>query len=240
MSLINQKYDKVVCMNLIERPDKADFMKIRFDKYDIKIDDWYHPVILGYSRHFVEPYADKHNDYQNNRVLFNKQFPNEFGTMHSHYTVIKTALLQGVQNLFVFEDDCAFNKNWNELLPKYINTIPEDADGILLYSFMSDFNPQNVRVKPRWTKGFASWSFVAYGMNKRAMEGYIKHMDEHPMIADRGSWEMMTWGGYNFYIASPPLVLPSKEFTSNIRGENKNYEKTKSVFILGINENDYE
>jgi GR25 family glycosyltransferase involved in LPS biosynthesis len=160
--------------------------------------------------------------------------------MHSHYIVIKTALLQNVQNLFVFEDDCAFHKNWDELLPKYINTIPENADGILLYSFMSDLNPQNVRVKPRWTKGFASWSFVAYGMNRRAMEGYIKLMDEHPMIADRGSWEMMTWGGYNFYIASPPLVLPSKEFTSNIRGENKNYEKTKSVFILGINENDYE
>ena len=240
MSLINEKYDKVVCMNLLERPDKADFMKIRFNLYDIKIDDWYHPVILGYSKHFIEPYADKVNDYKNNRVLFNKQFPNEFGTMCSHYTVIKTALLQGVQNLFVFEDDCAFHKDWNELLPKYINTIPENADGILLYSFMSELNPQNIRVKPRWTKGFASWSFVAYGMNRKAMEGYIKLMDEHPMIADRGSWEMMTFGGYNFYVASPPLVLPSKKFASNIRGENKNYEKTKSVFVLGINENDYE
>ena len=59
------------------------------------------------------------------------------------------------------------------------------------------------------------------------------------MIADRGSWEMMTSKLYNFYIASPPLVIPSKNLSSNIRGENKNYEKIKSVFLLGVNENDY-
>ena len=244
MSLINQKYDKVVCMNLIERPDKADFMKIRFDKYDIKIDDWYHPVILGYSQHFIEPYADKFNNPNNNDIRFNKQFPNEFGTLCSHYTLIKTALLQGVQNLFVFEDDCAFHKDWNELLFRYMNTIPEDADGILLYSYMSKLEQQNVRVTPRWTTGFTSWSFLAYGLNRRAMLGYIKIMDETPMIADRGSWWMMTYQNYNFYIATPPLVIPSKEFTSDIRGENKNYDKPQflggNIFMLGLNENNYE
>jgi GR25 family glycosyltransferase involved in LPS biosynthesis len=160
--------------------------------------------------------------------------------MHSHYYVIKTALLEGVQNLFVFEDDCIFHKDWKNILPKYLDTIPDDTDGILLYSFMSALEPQNIRVKPRWTKGFASWSFLAYGLNRKAMEGYIQLMDNSPMIADRGSWEMMTRGSYNFYIASPPLVLPSKTLTSNIRGENKNYEKIKTVFLMGVDENNYE
>jgi len=244
MSIINEKYDKVVCMNLVERPDKADFMADRFKKYNIQIDDWYRPVIFGYSKHFVEPYADKVNDYKNNQVRFNKHFPNEFGTLCSHYTVIKTALLQDVQNLFVFEDDCCFHKNWDELLPKYMNTIPEDADGILLYSYMSQLEPQNVRVKPRWTKGFGSWSFLAYGLSKKAMEGYIKLMDETPMIADRGSWWMMTYLNYSFYIATPPLVIPSKDLTSNIRGGNKNYDNPQllggNIFMLGLNEKDYE
>jgi GR25 family glycosyltransferase involved in LPS biosynthesis len=173
-------------------------------------------------------------------VLFNEHFPNELGAMQSHYTVIKSAILDGVQNLFVFEDDCLFHKNWDALLPKYLDTIPEDTDGILFYSFMSELNPENVRVRPRWTKGFASWSFVAYGLTRKAMEGYIKLQDNSPMIADRGSWTMMTYQNYNFVVASPPLVLPSKTLTSSIRGENKNYENIKTVFLLGINENDYE
>ena len=238
-SLLNDKYSKIVCINLKERPDKYDFISERFVKYQIHV-QWYHPVMLGYAKHFVDLYADKYNDLSRNYVRFNKSFPNEFGTLHSHYYVIKSALLEGAQSLFVFEDDCAFHKKWDEYLPKYLDTIPKDADGILLYSFMSQLEPQNIRVAPRWTKGFASWSFIAYGMNRRAMEGYINFMDNTPMIADRGSWEMMTRHGYNFYVASPPLVLPSKELASDIRGENKNYEKIKNIFLLGINEQDYE
>ena len=239
MSLINEKYEKVVCINLKERPDKYKFAKNQFEKNDIKIDEWFHPVIPGYASKLVELYADKYNVPQQNHILFNKHFPGELGAMQSHYHVIKSALLDEVENLFVFEDDCSFHKNWSEYLPKYFDTIPENADGILLYSFMDRLLPENVRIQPRWTKGFASWSFIAYGLNKRAMEAYIKLQDSQPMIADKASWVMMTQQGFNFYIASPPLVLPSKTLTSSIRGENKNYEKLRSVFLLGVNENDY-
>lgn len=243
MSLINERYEKIICICLKEREDKYKFAKKQFKKHNIQV-EFYRPVIPGYAKHFIKPYTDLHNKRDQNYVLFNPEFPNELGAFQSHYTVIKSALLEGIQKLFVFEDDCAFHKNWDNLLPKYLDTIPEDADGILLYSYMSQLEPQNIRVKPRWTKGFISWSFVAYGMNKRAMEGYVKLQDETPMIADRGSWTMMTQLGYNFYIATPPLVLPSKVLTSSIRGENKNYERGQflggNIFLLGINQNDFE
>jgi len=109
---------------------------------------------------------------------------------------------------------------------------------------MSTLATENKRVKPRWTKGFSSWSLLAYGLSKKAMEGYIKIQDENPMIADRASLVMMTHQNYNFYIATPPLVIPSKLLTSNIRGENKNYDKPQflggNIFLLGINESQYE
>ena len=239
MSLLNDRFEKIVCINLKERKDKYLFIQERFIRHDIHIDEWFHPVILNYSNHFVDLYADANNVPQNNHILFNKQFPNEFGTLHSHYYVIKSALLEGVENLFVFEDDCCFHEDWDELLPKYFDSLPTDADGVLLYSFMSRLEQQNVRVKPRWTKGFASWSLLAYGMNKKAMQGYIDLIDTKPMIADKATWEMMTHQGYNFYIASPPLVTPSKELTSNIRGENKNYDKIQNVFMLGVDTTKY-
>lgn len=213
-------------------------MLAQFKKFDIKA-EFYHPVIPGYARTLLEPYITKYNVEQ--QTLFNPQFPNELGCMTSFYHVIKTALLENIQNLFIFEDDISFHKNWNELLPKYLNTIPKNTGAILLYSFMHHLEPQNIRIAPRWTKGFASWSHVACGFNRRTMEAYIKLIDNQPMIGDRGSWILMTHMGFNYVVASPPLVLPSKELSSNIRGENKNYEGyTKSIFTLGINEQDYE
>lgn len=239
MSLINEKYQKVVCICLKEREDKYNYIKSKFEKYNIQV-EFYRPVIPGYASKLIEPYSDKHNRYEINDIFFNKQFPNELGAMQSHYHVIKTALLEGVENLFVFEDDCSFQKDWNELLPKYFNTIPKDAHGILLYSFMDRLYPENIKVSSRWTKGFGSWSLLAYGLNKEAMEAYIKIQDDNPMIADRATLKMMTYMNFNFYTASPPLVIPSKTLTSSIRGENKNYEKIRSIFMLGIDDKNYE
>lgn len=243
MKLLNERYDKIVCISLKEREDKYTYSLAQFIKHDIEV-EFYRPVVPGYASKLVDLYADKYNDHTKNYVLFNKQFPYELGAMQSHYHVVKTALLEGANSIFIFEDDCAFHKDWDNLLPKYFDTIPTDADAVLLYSYMANLEPQNIRVKPRWTKGFASWSFLAYGLNRKAMEGYIKLQDSQPMIADKASWVMMTQLGYNFYIATPPLVVPSKELTSTIRGENKNYEKTQflggNIFMLGINANDYE
>jgi len=238
MNLLNNKYERIICICLKERQDKYEYSKERFEKLGIEV-EYFRPVIPGYAAKIIKPYTDIVNRRNEGYVLFNPEFPNEFGALQSHYTVIKSALLDGVQSLFIFEDDAAFHKDFNTLLPKYLDTIPEGTDGIQLYSFMHHFEQQNVRVKPRWTKGFGSWSIIAYGMNRRAMEGYVKLQDATPMIADRATWTMMTFQDFNFVVASPPLVIPAKTLTSSIRGENKNYEKDKSVFLLGINENDY-
>ena len=226
MSLINEKYERVVCICLKEREDKYKYAVSQFIKHDIQV-EFYRPVVPGYAGKLLEPYCQRYNSPDGKQVRFNQKFPNELGALQSHYNVIKTALLDGIQSLFIFEDDCAFHKDWEKLLPKYMNTIPEDADGILLYSFLYEMLPQNIRVKPRWTKGYACWSILAYGMNRRTMERYISMADSAPTIIK----------------FTPPykwLVVPSKTLTSNIRGEDKNYEKNRTIFMMGINDADYE
>ena len=239
MSLINEKYNKVVCICLKEREDKYKYSLSQFIKHGIDV-EFYRPVVPGYAAQLLEDYYKRWNSPDNMKIRFNPRFPNELGAMQSHYHVIKSALLEGAQSLFIFEDDCAFHKDWENLESKYFNSIPEDADGVLLYSFQAQLYAQNVRVKPRWTKGYGSWSILAYGMNRRAMERYIQLADAAPMIADSITFTMMTNENFNFYVASPPLVVPAKDLTSNIRGENKNYEQIRTVYMMGINDNDYE
>ena len=239
MSLINEKYNKVVCICLKEREDKYKYSLAQFIKHGIDV-EFYRPVVPGYAAQLLEDYYKRWNSPDNMKIRFNPRFPNELGAMQSHYHVIKSALLEGAQSLFIFEDDCAFHKDWENLESKYFNSIPEDADGVLLYSFQAQLYAQNVRVKPRWTKGYGSWSILAYGMNRKTMERYIQIADATPMIADSITFQMMTNENFNFYVASPPLVVPAKELTSNIRGENKNYEQIRTVYMMGINGNDYE
>jgi GR25 family glycosyltransferase involved in LPS biosynthesis len=239
MGLINKKYEKVICICLLEREDKYKYALSQFEKHNIQV-EWFRPVIPGYAAQLLDPYYKRWNSPDNTKIRFNPRFPNELGAMQSHYHVIKTALLENKQSLFIFEDDCAFHKDWENLEAKYFNTIPEDADGVLLYSFQTQLYAQNLRVKPRWTKGYGSWSILAYGMNRRAMERYIKIADASPMIADSITFQMMTNENFNFYVASPPFVIPAKSLSSNIRGENKNYEQIRTIYMMGINDNDYE
>ena len=236
---LNKSFDKVVCISLKEREDKYNFMKKQFKKHKINV-EFYRPVIQGYASKFIKPYID---NLQNKELRFNQQFPNELGIMQSFYYVDKTALLEGVQKLFVFEDDFQMHSKWDELLPKYLDTIPNNADAILLYSFMSALNSENIKVSSRWIKGFRSWSHIAIGMTKKYMQEYIKQMDNCPRIADLVTYQMME-NGFQVYVAIPPLGIPSKQFISDIRKNNKNYDKPQllngNIFMLGLSESLYE
>lgn len=234
MSLLNEYYEKIVCICLKERQDKYEYAKKQFEKYNIQV-EFYRSVIPGYAQKIVKPLVDAKAGH------WNIQFPNEYGTMSSFYHVVKSAIIDNVQNLFIFEDDFQMHKNWDELLPKYFEKLPSDHDIVMLYSYMSSLNPENIRVNSRWIKGFKSWSHIAIGMNKRYMEEYIKQLDMFPRIGDLVTYQMME-KGYNAYIAYPVLGIPSKSLTSNIRGEQKNYDNylMQNAFTLGLNENNYE
>jgi len=60
MSLINEKYERVVCICLKERQDKYEYSKQQFEKHNIEV-EFFRPVIPGYSSKLIKPYADLYN-----------------------------------------------------------------------------------------------------------------------------------------------------------------------------------
>jgi len=234
MHRLNKEFDKVVCINLLSRPDKKKNMQEKFDKLGIEV-EWYHAVQYGFAGEIVGSLTPTINNFPR----FNTKTPNEFGAAMSHYTVIKTALLQGVEKLFVFEDDAMFRKDFNVQFDKYFDTLPENWDMIMLYSFMYKLQPQNVRVNPRWIRSYDSWSLMAYGINKAGMEQYIKDQGQLFQIADRASF-MMQRKNLNIYSAVPTLCIPNQKLGSNIRGDNMNYVNTNTILNMGFNNDHYE
>lgn len=234
MNLLNQKFDKIICINLINRPDKKTKIQTKFDALGISV-NWFTAVQYGFALEIIKSLKPSVNDFPR----FNTSFPNEFGAAISHYTVIKTALETGVEKLFVFEDDAMFRKDFNNQFEKYFNTLPENWDMFLLYSFMYKIQSQNIRVKPRWIKSYDAWSFMSYGMNRKAMKQYIADQDKFFQIADRASFKMQG-KDLNIYSAIPTLCIPNQKLGSNIRGENMNYVNTKTILNLGFDETNFE
>ena len=234
MNKINEIFDKVVCINLVNRPDKKKNMQEKLDNLGIEV-EWFSAVPYGFAKNIVDNLPTKTPAF--NR--FNPKQPNEFGAAMSHYTVIKTALLQGHKNIFVFEDDVMFRKDFNNLFEKYFDTLPKNWNMFLLYSFMYKLQPQNVRVNARWIKSFAAWSLMSYGMDFFAMEEYINTQDKLFRIADLASFDMQG-KDLNIYSAVPTLCIPNQKLGSNIRGENMNYVNTNTILNMGFSNENYE
>jgi len=234
MNRLNKEFDKVVCVNLVSRADKKAKTEAKFNALGIEV-EWFKAVEYGFAHSVVSSLPKSTSGF--NR--FNPKQPNEFGAAMSHYTVVKTAYQEGVENLFVFEDDIMFRKNFNSLFEKYFDALPSDWDMFLLYSFMYNLQPQNVRVNSRWIKSYDAWSLMSYGMNRKAMEKYIKEQDALFRIADLASFQMQG-KELNIYSAIPTLCIPNQNLGSNIRGDNMNYVNTNTVLNMGYGNENYE
>ena len=230
MNLINNIFDRTVCINLVNRPDKKKLTQEKFDNIGINV-EWYKAIQYGFIPNLVPVII------QANAGHFNISQPYEMGCALSHYSVIKQALEENVEKLFVFEDDVCFHKNFNERFEKSFNVLPENWDMMMLYAFQYELFKQNVRVNSRWMRAAGSWSLMAYGMNRKTMEGYIKHQDKFFSISDMVTWNMQN-EDYNIYVATPSLVVPNPTLESNIRST-KNYQVTTTATNLGVSPSEY-
>ena len=233
MHRINKEFDKIVCITLAERRDKRNKIQVKFDKLGIEV-EWYTAVQYGFVPNLV-PVIN-----QSGKGKFNPQQPYEFGAALSHYHVIKQALLEGADSIFVFEDDVLFHKDFNSKFDLYFDSIPKNWDFFLLYSFMYNWLPENERMNAFWARSFKSWSLMTYGMKKDFMEAYINHQNQYFTISDKVTFDMQEYKKWNCYSAVPSICLPDTHLGSNIRGTNLNYAYNPSVTNWGVPNEDYE
>ena len=233
MHRLNKEFDKVVCINLAERKDKREKMEKKFDDLGIEV-EWFTAVQYGFIPQIVNPIVDSKAGH------FNKNQPYEIGAALSHYHVIKQAILEDCENIFVFEDDALFHTDFNKKLDIYLDDLPQHWDMILFYSFMYHLLPENKRISKKWMRSFRSWSLMSYGMKREFMEEYVSRQDNFFTIADSVTYQMQEDSKFNIYSAIPALCVPETELGSNIRGVNMNYESNPTATNLGYGKEHYE
>lgn len=231
MPRLNDYFDKVVCISLKEREDKRKEQQEKFDKLGIEV-EWFTPPKYEFIPNLIKYLA------KTNHTYFNPHQPYEIGAALSHYTVMKEALLEGVEKLFVFEDDVLFQKDFNTKLEKYMNKVPEDWQLLLFYSFIYDILPQHRRISSRWITSYKAWSLMSYSITSDLMQEYIKKQDSFFTISDMVTYRMQE-EGYKIYSAVPTLTIPNSDLGSDIR-KIMNYENKQTIINMGFGKENYE
>lgn len=214
MHPLNQKFDKIYCINLLSRPDRRE--KFRKRMLELGIDfEFFDTITYGFNRSFLQ----LHKQYGHDFV-----YPGELGCCYSHYSIIKLARDAGLKNVFIFEDDTVFLDNFNTEVEWYINNLPDDFDLFYLYLMMFKWPQLDYKLITKYDKFIyrpkEAHCASAYGINAKMFDKIIDSMDNNLRIIDSYYRIIQDDPQYNIYACYPNLTSQDYD-RSNIRGDGK-------------------
>lgn len=236
------KFDKIYCLHCVEDTDRYYNIKNQFNK-------------LGLDVTIHETCRQPHMDIIFNGFLlsqnieaFNK--PNEYNCTREHYTIIKSAYINGYENILIFEDDMYLLNN-KELFYKFIDNIPEDYDIIRLGGSCDYTHDELIDLYKKeniyWTKlEFGLWGTFGFGLSRKGMKYYIDYIDnvmcsaDTPLFVNTNIYPKYGKCKYkydelNHYISTIPLCYVEPDnFNSTIGNSTTPYN-----FYKNINKNNY-
>ena len=231
---INDLYDRIVLINLVERPDKLEHAKKQLEFANITNYDIYSAVKFDWSGAIsMLMTLNKCGQFNYNTN------PNEFSCALSHYNVIKKAYLEGVERLFIFEDDICFHNDYNKYISSYLNNLPSDTNLLMLSGFICDDNvPPLEKINDYWKKPKYMWYACSYGLDRKGMKLYLDMQNELLQQADMPLYLMQVNESIVSCCPNVPLIVQANYLSSDLR-ETKNFEENPNYYELGIDYNNY-
>lgn len=212
MHPLNEKFSKVYCINLINRSDRKEKMQKRFSELGIEL-EFYTTVELGFANNLLKLLRNTGHDFV---------YPGEISCCMAHYSIIKLAKEQKLKNVFIFEDDCVFHKNFNELLPQYLAKLPDDWNMFYLYTMMFNWPKDGYIYNENGSMNFfrpkGAHCASSYAVNSNFYDNIIESIDNDFRIIDSRYRLMMDDTNNKIYSVFPNLCGQDMD-TSNIRGD---------------------
>lgn len=105
LSILNDYFDEIYCINLNKRPDRWETVQREFSKHH-----------LGVTRF---PAIDGDLMYKNPNLK-----PGEFGCLLSHRSILEIAYSKKHKNILILEDDVEFHEDLNKKFSCFISQVP--------------------------------------------------------------------------------------------------------------------
>ena len=229
MHPLNKMFEKVYCLNLLERTDRRENIEKRFKNLGIEVE-----FVEGVKHGWMKGFSN-----------FDFIPSNAISVTIDHYNVIKKAQLKNYNNIFIFEDDTTFIKDFNDLIERYLENAPENWNLLYLYLRTEGlYIPK--KVNDYWVKAQGA-CVSAYGINKNFYKVFLYEMDQRFGVIDEVAGRFHNTGQknniafYNCYCTYPNLCLQDYNIGSNIvGGQNLEQMEKTTTNMWGKTFNDYE
>jgi GR25 family glycosyltransferase involved in LPS biosynthesis len=109
--------------------------------------------------------------------------------LRSHKAILEHSLSEGLESVFIIEDDVDFTDNFKQKLGKCLAELPYDWDGIHLGG--ESPNGSLLHYSPNLFKCLASWGGYGYIVNKRIIPKLIEAISQEKMPVDTYYARMM-------------------------------------------------
>ena len=208
MSILNQHFDKIYCINLDKRTDRWAHALAQFRKYNIKVERV--SAIEGNPENLpvISPYLI--------------QYPGAVGCSLSHYSILKDAKELGLSNVLVFEDDVLFREDWEKTYTENYKDIPEDWDMIYL-STNSMHRVITRTISDKIVKAHTCLTTHSYAIKSSLFDLAMEHIIKLNNPVD-GCYGSIIQPINNCYIFDPGVCTQMNGF-SDIANHNTNYNK---------------
>jgi len=178
---INTYFNNIFCINLERRTDRWDKISNKFQNFGLSVERF-----RGYDGQLLNHLTDP--------TIRVRRTGGYLGCLLSHLEIYKTALNRGYERILILEDDLAIHKN----LHLEFNRVANELRGVnwdLLYLGSANFtetfkldgshnpnqNIKNYRIPNflHYDKATNSWSCLAYGISKKAMEFVLDYYEKN-------------------------------------------------------------
>ena len=182
-----EDFDKIYILHLSDRKDRYDNMIKEFTRMNLQdnIDIWWtckRPIscVCG---DYIKTLHTK--DYDRIREINKNLYGGVFNCAFEHYTIIKTSLERGLNNILIFEDDIKFYKD-REYFDKCIEGITNDMPICKLYYSGESLQEYNNSNDPIFSpiKDVGIHSTAAYALNREGMEIMTNIYDKFFPVSD--------------------------------------------------------
>lgn len=229
--ILNDVFEKIYCINLIDRKDRKDLVNKSFNKIGLDV-EFYDAIRYGFG-------TTCSNLIRNNsKGYFNLESNSEFGCFMSHYSILKNAKERGYKSILIIEDDICFRKDFNDIISEYFDKLPSDWDIISFYRVIYNLSDKNTKINDLWSTYYNSWSTMIYGLRSNGIEAILNYFDVFPCIADLPLYNNLENENIKFYSSNLPLCIPNKNINSDLRNQ-INELTNKNHMMRNINFDDY-
>lgn len=195
---LSEIVSKAYCVNLYYRTDRWTRVCEQFANHGLNVERF--NAIDG--REIKRPYSIR---------------PGNAGCNLSHFLIIETAHMMGLEAIMVFEDDAVLAENFVERMNKCLADLPKNWDMLMLGGTHKEMPTPVTDNIWKVNKAFTTHGYI---MRSTVYEIYLDRLKAMDMPLDEMQTEIQKI--CNVYVTNPPMAWQEAGF-SDIEGRDMNY-----------------